>query len=79
MRVTVKGIVQSVEPPSNSGPGKCWLLQMMGNRPVLCEVNYWPPSGDKPGAKQKPGEVGKPVVVEGIARGNKYGVTLTAD
>ena len=79
MRVTVEGIVQSVEKPVGDGPGKVWLLQTGHGRPVVCEVNYWPAKGDKPGATQKPGEIGKPVIVKGIARGNKYGVTLTAD
>ena len=79
MRVIVEGIVQSIEKPSGVGPGKVWLLQTGVGRPVICEVNYWPAKGDRPGAVQKPGEVGKTVQIKGIARGNVYGVTLTAD
>jgi len=79
MRVTVEGTIQAVEKPVGDGPGKAYLLQTGTGRPVVCEVNYWPPKGDKSGSIQKPGEIGKFVSVKGIARGNKYGVTLTAD
>lgn len=80
MRVTVEGLVQTVEPPANGGPGKSYLLQSaQGQKPVICEVNYWPPRDGKPGCVQKPGEIGKVVRVTGIARGNQYGVSLRAD
>jgi len=79
MHVTVEGVVQSVEKPAGEGPLKVWLLQTGKGRPVLCEVNYWPAKGERAGAQQKPGEIGKVVQVKGIARGNKFGVSLNAD